>query len=369
MNFLSLPTVQAPQNALANFAPITDAIDGNRRNALMQQDNARQNQELKMRGDEVTYQRGRDAKNDHYAQIKRGADMAMAIQNLPDNDPAKPMAWKRYLQTYGDGSHSPEELDHVTGPKIAAAAAGQFLDPRTSQMKDLEMQKTRAEIGKLQRDAEGSNKYGLVPVYGRDAQGNIVVMQPGHNGELVQSKMPSGVTIDLGVKSFDSAQAKERGEAQGKAAFNMPTVERNTSKLISNIDSVLTDPYLANMTGPIAGRLPNLTADANRVQSKMDQVQGQTFLQAFNDLRGGGAITEAEGSKATQSYNRLANTRVGTQDYVKALNEFKNDVLELQDIARRKAGFQSAAPAQSAPAEPAPATAPISGFKYIGPAQ
>ena len=52
------------------------------------------------------------------------ATMAMAIQNMADNDPAKAVAWQRYLKEFGDGNHSPEEMDFRTGPKIAAAAAG-----------------------------------------------------------------------------------------------------------------------------------------------------------------------------------------------------------------------------------------------------
>jgi hypothetical protein len=132
--------------------------------------------------------------------------------------------------------------------------------------------------------------------------------------------------------------AKAEGEAIGKAKINLPLVELNAEKLTKNIDAVLEDPYLPTMVGPVSGMLPNVSGKSQKLQSRIDQIQGQTFLQAFNDLRGGGAITEAEGQKATNAYNRLANMKVDDPDYVEALREFKMEVADLLDVARRKAG-------------------------------
>ncbi len=132
-------------------------------------------------------------------------------------------------------------------------------------------------------------------------------------------------------------EQKDIGKEVAKAKVDLPTAINNADKITRTIDSVLNDPYLNNMTGPIAGRLPNLSAKSQDLQSKMDQIGGQSFLQAYGALRGGGSITEVEGAKATASLNRLQNAKVGTAEWVAAAREFRQDVLDLAEIARRKA--------------------------------
>lgn len=144
--YIPLPSPEVPQNALLNFAPVNNALDTYReqkntdfRNSLAQNESDRQDQELGLRKQQF-------AQSSHLAQIKRGGDMAMAIQNMADNDPAKAVAWQRYLKEFGDGNHSPEEMDFRTGPKIAAAAAGQYIDQLDQQTKRLRMQGMQQDL-------------------------------------------------------------------------------------------------------------------------------------------------------------------------------------------------------------------------------
>jgi hypothetical protein len=53
----------------------------------------------------------------------------------------------------------------------------------------------------------------------------------------------------------------------------------------------------------------------------LEQVQGGAFLKAFNDLRGGGAITQIEGEKATTALTRVRRAQSETE-FVKAAREF-----------------------------------------------
>lgn len=143
--YVPLPGAEI-RNALVDFSPVNNGLETLRdqkntnRNALMQQ------QQIDMRKDEMQYQRGRDAQQDAMAKIKRGGDMAFAIQNMPDTDPAKAAAWSRYLKAFGDGNHTPEELDHRTGPKIAAAAAGKFIDQRERQLMDIKIAGAQSDL-------------------------------------------------------------------------------------------------------------------------------------------------------------------------------------------------------------------------------
>lgn len=243
-----------------------------------------------------------------------------------------------------------ERLDPMTPIKRKTAEANLQQTLSENSLFPLKRQQIEAQIAQNRAQVEqGRNgKYGLQPIYGTDENGNPIIMQLGPSGEAVQTKLPGGARVDLGMKSREQAMGTASGKAQGEARVNLPGAEYNAKKITELIDSVTNDPYLPQMTGPISGRMPNLSGQANRVQSKIDQIQGKTFLQAYESLKGSGQITEIEGAKAESSLQRLQNTRVGTQDYVSALREFRQDVADLAQIARAKAGGGYQAP-QAAP--------------------
>lgn len=53
-----------------------------------------------------------------------------------------------------------------------------------------------AAKAKAEADLPGGGGLSLNPVYGKDASGNTVLLQPGKNGVAVQSKLPEGVTLN-----------------------------------------------------------------------------------------------------------------------------------------------------------------------------
>lgn len=187
-------------------------------------------------------------------------------------------------------------------------------------------------------EAAGATEYGLIPQYARDAKGNIRPYVMGKNGLPKFIDLPEGAkAMAPGDLAAEKSAGRERGEVMGKNQANMPAMENNAQKMIRDIDNLINDPYLSNMLGPIDSRLPNFSADSGRVQARIDQIQGKTFLQAFDSLRGAGQITETEGKKATESLNRLQATQVGTKDFYEAAEEFKQDVQDLLSVARQKA--------------------------------
>ena len=90
----------------------------------------------------------------------------------------------------------------------------------------------------------------------------------------------------------------------------------------------------------------------------LEQVQGGTFMQAFNNLKGAGQITEQEGAKATAAIARL-NPRQTEDGFNKALMDFDGV------LAQAQARSQPASP-QAAPAQPQqPATRVIRGQTFV----
>jgi predicted negative regulator of RcsB-dependent stress response len=166
--------------------------------------------------------------------------------------------------------------------------------------------------------------------------------------KFVNPRTDQAVPIDSYSPARDRAAGAEQGTAQAKAQFNLPQVEAAAARMLKQIEELETDTSLDSITGLVGGRIAEKyhTEGMSRAQSRVNQIAGGTFLQAYNELRGGGAITEEEGKQAKASYTRLANQTMGTPDYRKALAEAREETLKLVELAKRKAaGAGASAPA------------------------
>jgi len=226
---------------------------------------------------------------------------------------------------------------------------------------------TQAQIDVLEKKASGeeAEEYGLNPVWGQDKNGKTVLGQVSKTGKfkpldtgdfqptpginnidtgtaVITRDNRTGQVISTTPKDLVGAERdKAGGKAQGEAQSALPQVENAANELLSSIDALANDPYLDKMVGPIDSRLPNFSSDAARVQSRMNQIGGQSFMQAFNSLRGAGQITEQEGAKATAAMGRLA-TAQNEKDYRDALNDLRGVVQRAVEASRQKAGGTTA---------------------------
>ena len=145
-----------------------------------------------------------------------------------------------------------------------------------------------------------------------------------------------------------TALGKTAGESTGTARANLPKAEGQADEMLAVIDGILKDPAFAGGVGlkgpgflfgakekPIAG-----TPEAG-FQSRVDQLQGQAFLQAFESLKGGGQITEVEGRKATEAIGRLS-TAQSESAFRGAMNELKGIIVRAKSRARAKAASPDA---------------------------
>ena len=131
-----------------------------------------------------------------------------------------------------------------------------------------------------------------------------------------------------------------RGTAGETRAGDQDTLEQkklvaseSAQDSINLIDSILTSEFLPSVTGNIQGQIPfQLRQGSADLAVKIDQLQGQAFLRAFESLKGGGQITEREGIAATKAIARL-DRKQGTEEYKKSLYELK----AIMDRGRRRA--------------------------------
>lgn len=110
--------------------------------------------------------------------------------------------------------------------------------------------------------------------------------------------------------------AEEKAKASAQRSVDL------ADQSLSAIDSLLNDKGLDYITG-MWSKAPVVPGTSQaRADAKAKQLEGQSFLQAFQMLKGGGAITEAEGRKATAAVARLDRAQ-STKDYKDALQELR----------------------------------------------
>ena len=103
------------------------------------------------------------------------------------------------------------------------------------------------------------------------------------------------------------------------------------------IDQLIASPGLGGIVG-IRGKLPIIPGtDAAKSNALAEQIEGQAFLQAFQSLKGAGAITETEGKKASAAIARLNRSQSKT-DFVQGLNELRGILVETKARAAEKSG-------------------------------
>jgi len=283
-------------------------------------------------------------------ELKTWADKAMAREmrvtgNVESAATERPLSERRMssmLETAGRMMRNPrtEKLGQAIFLKIVEQQAkqGDAVERGTTPhaMTDADGNLVYGTVGKdgSWRPLTGAQGYRATPRTATSDTGTEIITHDIYGNEISRTRK------DVAGKE----RAEEIGKAGGAAQADLPRVENNASTIFSYIDSLASDPYLPSMTGPVQSRLPNLSGDAARVQSKADQVGGQAFLQAFSALKGAGQITETEGAKATAALSRLQAMGVNDTDYPKALSDFRREVGNLLEVARTKARGGSSDP-------------------------
>lgn len=173
---------------------------------------------------------------------------------------------------------------------------------------------------------------------------------------------PDGRVLPLPTeKKAREAFLAEAGKKSADTVLNAPAIVDAAKNTIATIDQILgprdkatgkysLHPGAKNVVGSVWQYVPSAPgSEAANFDAIMEQIKGKAFLSAFESLKGGGAITEIEGQKATQAIARL-NTKQSKDEFAKSL-------LELREIVGK--GLARAQAAQGGGA--APSAAPQSG--------
>jgi len=186
------------------------------------------------------------------------------------------------------------------------------------------------------------------------SQGNLNVAQQRLAADLdpnVQAKLAAS-----------KAAGTTAGKTQAAAAIALPNAIATSESLLSKLDAMIgtevkdktgkvtisgTEPH-PGFTGAVGmGRgytlgIPGIEqlipgTPAADFKARFDEIMGGAFLEAFETLKGGGAITETEGKKATAAKTRMSLAQ-SENEFLAAAREYKDIVKTGIERARKKAG-------------------------------
>ena len=155
-------------------------------------------------------------------------------------------------------------------------------------------------------------------------------------------KEKAGIKTEAAI---NEAVGKEQGKSEFEAQRDLPAVIDQANNALRLISELKTHPGKAGMVG-----MPNLSGALGGVRgskeasfnTRLNQIKGQNFLQAFQNLKGAGQITEIEGQKATEAIARL-DTAQEEKEFDQALDELSDIVKQGLNRAKTKAGSKEPA--------------------------
>lgn len=194
----------------------------------------------------------------------------------------------------------------------------------------------RREMASLSPEAQAA------AAYGRAFQSELGRARGGYEG-----RVPAAETAR--VIQAGKATGTMEGEQTTAARLDLPSYLDSSKAMLSKVAELIQHPGMPAAVGaPSLGKAMTLVpgTEASNFMARLEEVKGGQFLEAFNTLKGGGAITQTEGQKATQAISRMS-TSQDEKEFVTAANEFMDIVRKGMERAQAKAS--GSAPSQAAP--------------------
>lgn len=222
------------------------------------------------------------------------------------------------------------------------------------------------------------HEYGMTPIYGTNEKGEPVIMQLGKTGTPKLVQTPSGVKISTGIEKIDAGthwvvndkksgqnigivpkdlrgaeREKGVGEAQGKAVASAPSDIDAGNNALELLNKIRQHPGIDIGTGAtsvVANTVPG--TPGFDFQNMVDQAKSGAFLTAIQQMRGLGALSNAEGSAATAAITRM-NTATSKKAFLDAAADYETIIQQGVSRARGRLADPSSTSPQPIPQAPA----------------
>lgn len=292
-----------------------------------------------------------EAKDDYMQQQMLGYKMKMdgedrAYKNEQrDAERAKQEAYNQWVSTLPEHLRPAVMANPGLGVDYAQATYPELQQP----VDPLEAEYKRAQIDKMRREG--------TPGANRDAFAQVFYHEPTKtwynrykDGTVEPIKGLPGDTSFIDPESLALAKARgaQVGESQGTAAAAIPGAAVESNYFIEKANEIKTAKGKDSALGYGTLR-PDMLSSADMVnfRGKLDELGGGAFLQARQQLKGGGAITDFESKRAEGAYSRIQKAVVAgdpvefdnaVDEYVEAIN------MGLSKLQAQAGGVAPAAP-------------------------
>lgn len=230
-------------------------------------------------------------------------------------------------------------VDPLTGKFAQGTAFQKSMAPGEAQRIGLEARRVAVLEENQRRDADPAFQQ-------RMAQAKVVGEAIAKGDVAAQQALPQIISrAEEGVRLIDELVGKRN--SKGQLIEGSKPHKGFESAVGQNL--MLGAPYWKVASG----------TDAGDFAARFDQIKGASFLEAFQALKGGGAITEKEGQKGTDAINRMSLSQ--------SENEFIRAAMDLQDVIRKGVQNAQTRAARAGGAAPAAPAAPAAGgVKFLG---
>jgi hypothetical protein len=163
-------------------------------------------------------------------------------------------------------------------------------------------------------------------------------------GAQEQAKLQQQLALEPKIKS-----AVQTAQTTSEAAQMLPQLQQQSQMMKDTILKLIDEqgnlrPGVGEIAGGIFGMQGRqasafpVTEAQRKYQPVVNQIKGQTFLEAYERLKGGGVITEIEGAKAEQALARLDQAQ-SDEDFAGALKDLYDVIQSGEQRALQQAGM------------------------------
>lgn len=202
----------------------------------------------------------------------------------------------------------------------------------------------------------------------------VEVVDPNDPSKIIYVSAEDAIRLKLTpAKAQEGLTVKERQRREAvypQAKQAVEGFETKSEKFIKDLERLRDDPGLNQITGPVYGRTPSVSAAGSRAQALYDKIFAKGGFQALQDMREASKTGGALGNVSNEEGRRLEKSVVGGLDRKQNINDVKQGINDLIDeIRTSKARVRNAYDttyeyrqgAEAAPAA-APTSAPATAF-------
>lgn len=159
-------------------------------------------------------------------------------------------------------------------------------------------------------------------------------------------------------------ERQRRDASYPQATSAVKGFETKSEQFIKDLERLRDDPGLNQITGPVYGRTPSVSAAGSRAQALYDKIFAKGGFQALQDMREASKTGGALGNVSNEEGRRLEKSVVGGLDRKQNINDVKQGINDLiAEIRTSQARVRDAYDMtyeyrQGAGGAPSPATAP-----------